>query len=814
MPASPPAGVGDVQPGAIVISTADPSLLASSDVIESVDLLKAKAAELTFDYAIAGKAKVDLLTLRILDAGKSKIFERNEAVTQQGGTISWDGVLADGSVISTGSYEAEIEVVGKGLVLGTSPRHAFAVVRSDLDVDTDRTGGEVDDVADESDEDAWTALSGAIYNVNLDADGKRQVNGVNVADAVDFADDGTPFAEDLAIDQGGDVDDVTPLVVRALGAPLPAGVKVVLKATELEDAESIHLFPAIAADQNAIWGGLGSRIDGTPQPTEVDVTSFVDPASDVTMGLEGLLFRHDTIDKRHVFDGEIDLVLEFRRDGKVLFGDAVRLKVAPWLMLPNTSPSTAVWAADLGDKNKAFRLTPPGGGYVGLEDSNQLQVVVPPAADPNQWFQDHVEIGYYQRPGTPPTPATFRLPYASQQPWPAAKLLSPGAAAFQLGGGFWDGDGTQNQSGSYGGNLELLPPTAASPLGRIVAGDTQSQGLRKFLVSQEVQPVVELPVRWLHVGHVDEIIAVTAAAAGEVIVADPLDAWTILEKIDASQQSSSVLFATGGKPVTGKVPAASDQPNRIETGIDATGKTWEYIRIYQDAGSKAAGQVAHIAAGGKGNGFVLVDKVWETGTKVLPVNTPGASIFPLMLPLKDNVQAPSTTVWKTAPAAGDSFVLVEGSRIWAQGVPAIVTVGEVLADANLKKLNTELAKQQIDLAREALQAAAGGSLTFVSVPVLFVATIDEDGKITESRSGVAFTPGLANVQEVAGSLYFPRQYGPVDAAGKDLFETITKTRAPNAKFVDDWDEYHAKMGEVHCGTAVVRTPYDFPWWEP
>ena len=31
-------------------------------------------------------------------------------------------------------------------------------------------------------------------------------------------------------------------------------------------------------------------------------------------------------------------------------------------------------------------------------------------------------------------------------------------------------------------------------------------------------------------------------------------------------------------------------------------------------------------------------------------------------------------------------------------------------------------------------------------------------------------------------------------------------------FLDDWSTYHLQLGEVHCGTNVVRTPLQ-NWWE-
>ena len=38
--------------------------------------------------------------------------------------------------------------------------------------------------------------------------------------------------------------------------------------------------------------------------------------------------------------------------------------------------------------------------------------------------------------------------------------------------------------------------------------------------------------------------------------------------------------------------------------------------------------------------------------------------------------------------------------------------------------------------------------------------------------------------------------------------------AAGAVAVDTWENYHCKCGEIHCGTAAVRTlPTSPPWWE-
>lgn len=71
-----------------------------------------------------------------------------------------------------------------------------------------------------------------------------------------------------------------------------------------------------------------------------------------------------------------------------------------------------------------------------------------------------------------------------------------------------------HSSQNYGGNLQLGPPTADAPYGRIFIGndvygreglvDTE---LLNFLDKQRVQPLTQIDTSWLAVAHVDEILA-------------------------------------------------------------------------------------------------------------------------------------------------------------------------------------------------------------------------------------------------------------------------------------------------------------------
>ena len=808
----------------IQIATAEAAILPTSDKLASVDAFTAGTAVLHLNYQVTGGAHPDQITLRILDAASHAVmFTRTDAFTGPMGTITWDGHTTPMMFAPPGAYEAEIDAVRMGAALSTSVRYPFMVVRTDIDVDTDRDGT-VADTADDTGEETWVNARGAIFSVNYDADGSRMSGGVPIPDALGFDDNGVPINEHMAIENAADALDITPVVLRGLGTGLPAGVHVFLEVPDLEDIQSIHVYKRIAAGEAVIWGGVGSRVaPNPPQPLEKDITDLIDPTSatfagvmpsgDVTLGLEGLFFRNTGV--TNPFDGDVDITLEFRDGATVLFSDVVRLKVAPWLMLPHTQASTEIWVRDRGALNDAFRLTASAGaGYKGLDHSAQLHAVAGGTSN-TQWFQDHIETGYYQRPGGPKTVMTFRLPYhrtgsPPQPDWPVNNLLHGDFGIFQIGEFVGPDNGSAGGgSGSYGGNLEVMPPTPAHALGRIVIGDARSDELLDFLTSQEVQPPVEIPTQWLSVGHVDEMVAFDTAPA-RAIIADPSDAWAIMTAIPAADRGRSVFFATGAlQPQSGTVSAAPVAPNRLETGIDLTGTTWNFVRIYESGASGAAGQVAHISS--RGIGFIEVDQVWDTGTKIIHGGGAVTTILDTMF-----TPAIPTATWARPPAGGDKYVLVEGTRFWkdttlvgVDGTPSIVTVQEILADADLHDLNLTDAQGRLTATRTALDGAAGVPLSYVSVPVIYVG---ERAGFATGRSAIALTPGLNNVQQAATTLFFPRQFSPRNAANEDLFEKTTKMRLPAAEFVDDWNLYHRWEGEVHCGSAVVRVPLAIDWW--
>ena len=673
----------------------------------------------------------------------------------------------------------------------------------DLDVDTNRDGTIND--SDEQGENNWTKTLGALFNVNFDNDGSG-----TTPDAIDINNSGSPVSESFTIDSGGDTSDIAKLAYGDPGSdPLPTDAQVFLKAVEAEDPQSFHLYKKIASGETSIWG---SRTGSAP--IEFDITPYVNPGSGsfqggsgvINLGLEGLLFRN-TASGPLAFDGYIDLTMEVRRAGAVKCSDSVRLKVGPWIGQPHTQSSFETWAMDAGSLNDEFlhsSAAPPG--HVGIDDSGQLHTASGGAAG-TQWFQDHLEAGWNQRPGGPQAHSILRLPYGSQPTWAKTQLLKPNQGVFQLKNSFGA------VAGDFGGNVEVLTPTGTYPMGRMVVGSTASASLVQFFNDQEVQgPVVQPPTAWLRVSHVDEMFGFSNVS-GQVVISDTDLAYSLMNSIPVADRGKAVFFATGSAPTDGAVTAPTPIPNRIITGIDHTGQPWLYIRIYRDsiAGSGgAAGQLAQIST--LGVGYIDVSLVWNTTSKLVPPL--GATGTPCIYNRIKTGIIP-TSVWAVPPAVGDRYVLVEDSRWWiaetsSYDFPSIVTVEEVLADADFQTLNKTNVKGKLDATKAILNSAAGSALGYTSVPVLYFGYLDS---FDSNREGLAMTPGASNFQLAAGSFYFPGQFGFKNSAGTDLFRQQIETAVPGAKFVDCWDLYHALMGEVHCGTASLRGFPGLNWWE-
>jgi protein-arginine deiminase len=158
--------------------------------------------------------------------------------------------------------------------------------------------------------------------------------------------------------------------------------------------------------------------------------------------------------------------------------------------------------------------------------------------------------------------------------------------------------------------------------------------------------------------------------------------------------------------------------------------------------------------------------------------------------------------------AGYGHVPMFVGKWWDQSTPAQATIDDVLSDPDVMAASAEAAAE---VAAQVATIKSHTGLTdaeIVKVPFLHMTT---DGY------SIAYQPGMVNGLYIADHHFVaPDPHGPV-IAGKDIFKTaMINALAPydvTVHFAEDWDTYHAMMGEVHCGTNATRAVPAAKWWE-
>jgi len=192
---------------------------------------------------------------------------------------------------------------------------------------------------------------------------------------------------------------------------------------------------------------------------------------------------------------------------------STELRVAPWLVLSNAAATGRLYVATGAYANQGFldglaatatELAALGRGIEIVEHKTELWR--------DMWMQDTMEIGYTEIPGPGGVQRMHvvlranRGPNADQFP---PTLLAPGVAYLEVGE-FRDLGGGDEWADWYG-NLEVSPPVAGHPLGRVYYGHntasdaTLHPAVVDFIAAQELQAPFAVDTSWLSIKHVDEI---------------------------------------------------------------------------------------------------------------------------------------------------------------------------------------------------------------------------------------------------------------------------------------------------------------------
>jgi hypothetical protein len=273
-----------------------------------------------------------------------------------------------------------------------------------------------------------------------------------------------------------------------------------------------------------------------------------------------------------------------------------------------------------------------------------------------------------------------------------------------------------HSSHNYGGNIEVSPPTDTAPLGKIIIGNSRDEdnnsemdpSLIGFLAMQRVQPLVEIDVSWLQVGHVDEIVSFAAYPDASntfpVVVASPQKAMQILEE--------AFLLNTGhlsdlnpdkelyGRPLTTGDSNMGRGPHPVTALL--RGKHW--LQVYRPNQSPT----------------VMPPKIYRSMNQYYgDIGLSTRRLYPI-------------------PWADDHFynARISVREMLYFGYNSAARVQEKMEDVK-SILGVEL-----------------GGMNVIELPVLF------DQYNPEFEKTIAFTPDLINYQMVNQRVLMPRPYGP------------------------------------------------------
>ncbi|NXD60326.1 PADI1 deiminase, partial [Corvus moneduloides] len=395
-----------------------------------------------------------------------------------------------------------------------------------LDADVNRSGAVSRTLLDKT---TWTwgpEGHGAVLLVNCDRDDPG-------AEGLD--------SQDSAVRSYDDLKDMSQLLLRTRGPhPIFAGHRLLLH-VDFGDADKVGVFyggsSAALGEFRHVLGGPKLAYSVRPGRHQHESVFYVEGLAFPDVGFSGLVSFHATL-------------LESPDKGlpeTPIFTDSVVLRVAPWIMTPNTAAPLEVFVCGVDD-NEGFVAA-----VAALAERAQcpLTVCPPPQNRQDRWIQDELEFGYVQAPHKT-FPVVFDSPRdRGLKDFPVRSILGPdfGYVARQAPEGASSLD-------SFG-NLEVSPPVTVRgkeyPLGRILIGSSfprlggrrMAKAVRDFLVAQKVQAPVELFSDWLQVGHVDEFLTFVPAPDRKgfrLLLASPSACYQLLREKQEEGFGEAAMF--------------------------------------------------------------------------------------------------------------------------------------------------------------------------------------------------------------------------------------------------------------------------------
>lgn len=282
----------------------------------------------------------------------------------------------------------------------------------------------------------------------------------------------------------------------------------------------------LEAEKASQYINIFQKTEGGWELVNADGKSAIAYNNDILLGVEAKQFANKD------WNGVLTLKALAIQNGKIVASDKIKMRVSPWIMLPNTAPVKEIYVSSRGNKNSKFISQ-----IQNIASSINTTVKVVPGG--TTWMQDTMKIGYVQFPNQAGL-QNFNVvlegnPNQSMDTY-ARSLLNNNFGWFEISKPRQLD--TFNQWIDGYGNLQVTPPLPNFPLGRIYYGKAGNVSFHPdvldFIKAQEIQgKPVEIDTSWLMIRHVDEIINFISTPSGNplMLVVSPEAGVNLLKEL-------------------------------------------------------------------------------------------------------------------------------------------------------------------------------------------------------------------------------------------------------------------------------------------
>ncbi|MDB9514912.1 protein-arginine deiminase family protein [Kamptonema animale CS-326] len=354
------------------------------------------------------------------------------------------------------------------------------------------------DQRDEQKREKWSLASGALILFNHDDDDRKGIS--------DW--------QDLKVNGERDVQDLAPITLKL--SEEFVGSQIFLTA-DTASLRHVNIF------QKTNDGWRIVDISGK-EPLVFD--------REMVLGVEAKQFRDRN------WSGVIALKATAIKNGKEMAADTIQMGVSPWIMSPNTAPVKEIYVSDRGVQNSDFVAQIKQ----AIEPTDTKTKITP---GDSIWLQETKEIGYVQFPDKVGI-RTFNSALKRGGDNQSKSLLGRDFGTFEIGQS--RGLDPLNQWSDGYGNLEVTPPLAGYPMGRVYYGNSGTATLNPevvdFIKAQQVQgPPVDIDTSWLLIRNADEIISFIPSNSGQplLMVVSPEAGVKLLEELAKKGYNDAIV---------------------------------------------------------------------------------------------------------------------------------------------------------------------------------------------------------------------------------------------------------------------------------